>query len=201
MQRMFLKILAIALLMLPVAYAQSLGDVARENREKKAEDASTAPAKVITNKDLPKDEAASQEPAETDSASEKSKEHPSTDQRTAEQRSDDQRSAEQRASHRAVQRSMQQRLAEQRVAGQWKRQILAQENRVSGLQSRVDQMKASIHATYGSTQYEAPYSRLQARQLQRVAQLQQQLDEQKMKLADMQESARRAGMHTVVYDP
>ena len=30
MQRMFLKILAIALLMLPVAYAQSLGDVARE---------------------------------------------------------------------------------------------------------------------------------------------------------------------------
>ncbi len=195
MQRMFLKILAIALLMRSVAFAQSLGDVARENREKKAEDASTALAKVITNRDLPKDDEASQDPADapsgTDAASSKPADHAS----------EDQRAAEQRATHRAVQRSMQQRLAEQRVAGQWKRQIVAQENRVAALQSRVDQLNASIHATYGSTQYEAPYSRPQARQLQRVAQMQQQLDEQKMKLADMQESARRAGMHTVVYDP
>ena len=195
MQRMFLKILAIALLMVPASYAQSLGDVARENREKKAEDASTAPAKVITNKDLPKDPEASQDaeeaPVGADAASAKPADHAS----------EEQRAAERRATHRAVQRSMQQRLAEQRVAGQWKRQIVAQENRVAALQSRVDQLNASIHATYGSTQYEAPYSRPQARQLQRVAQVQQQLDEQKMKLADMQESARRAGMHTVVYDP
>ena len=44
MRRMFFKILAIALLMNVGRLAQSLGDVARENREKKAEDASAAPA-------------------------------------------------------------------------------------------------------------------------------------------------------------
>ncbi len=200
MQRMFLKILAIALLVVPLSYAQSLGDVARENREKKAEDASTAPAKVITNKDLPKDPEADQDaadaPAGTDAASAKPADHASADQR-----SPDQRAAEQRATHRAVQRSMQQRLAEQRAAEQWKRQIVAQENRVAALQSRMDQLNASMRATYGSTQYEAPYSRPQAWQMQRLAQMQQQLDQQRMKLAEMQEAARRAGMHTVVYDP
>src|SRR5437660_6277358 len=36
------------------AYGQSLGDVARENREKKAESAATAPPKVISDSDLPK---------------------------------------------------------------------------------------------------------------------------------------------------
>jgi hypothetical protein len=40
----------------------------------------------------------------------------------------------------------------------------------------------------------------QARQLRRVAQIQTQLDEQ-VKLDQMQEAARHAGMHTVVYDP
>ena len=57
MQRMFLRIVAIALLMSAAAYGQSLGDVARENRENQnAGDASsTAKPKVITNQDLPKD--------------------------------------------------------------------------------------------------------------------------------------------------
>jgi hypothetical protein len=35
----------------------------------------------------------------------------------------------------------------------------------------------------------------------RLAQMQLQLDEQRRKLDQMQESARRAGMHTQVYDP
>ncbi len=57
MHRMFWKILAIALLMGSVAYGQSLGDIARENREKQnaGRPASTTTPKVITNKDLPKD--------------------------------------------------------------------------------------------------------------------------------------------------
>lgn len=53
----------------------------------------------------------------------------------------------------------------------------------------------------GSVQCEGPYNRYQARQLERVAQMQQQLDEQKRKLDRMQEAARHAGMHTAVYDP
>ena len=69
------------------------------------------------------------------------------------------------------------------------------------LQARIEQLNASIRSEYGTVQYETPYNGYQARQLQRVAQIQQQLDEQKRKLAEMQEAARHAGMHTAVYDP
>ena len=72
---------------------------------------------------------------------------------------------------------------------------------MANLQARVDQLNASIRSSGGSVQYEGPYNRYQARQLQRVAQIQLHLDEQKMKLDQMQEAARHAGMHTAVYDP
>jgi hypothetical protein len=178
MQRMFLKVFAIALFVNPAAYGQSLGDIARENREKQsAQDASSAAKpKVITNANLPKDPDANQEPTEAQSGADAS-------------------------SKAADHRSAQQRLADQRLADQWKRQILAQENRMATLQARIDQLNASIRSAGGSVQYEGPYNRYQARQLRRVAQIQAQLDEQKMKLDQMQEAARRAGMHTAVYDP
>ena len=176
MRRVFLKIFAIALLMSLAAYGQSLGDIARENREKKSEAASAAQPKVITNANLPKDPDANQEPAEAQSEASAS-------------------------SQAADHRSAQQRLAEQRAADQWKRQILAQENKMATLQARIDQLNASIRSAGGSVQYEGPYNRYQARKLQRVAQIQLQLDEQKMKLDQMQEAARHAGMHSAVYDP
>jgi predicted RNase H-like nuclease (RuvC/YqgF family) len=177
MQRVFLKISAIALLMSSAAYGQSLGDIARANREKQnAENTSAAQPRVITNANLPKDPDANQEPAEAQSGTNAS-------------------------STAADHRSAQQRLAEQRAADQWKRQILAQKNKMATLQARIDQLNESIRSAGGSVEYEGPYNRHQARQLQRVAQIQLQLDEQKMKLDQMQEAARHAGMHTVVYDP
>ena len=177
MQRVFLRISAIALLMSSAAYGQSLGDIARANREKQnAENTSAAQPRVITNANLPKDPDANQEPAEAQSGTNAS-------------------------STAADHRSAQQRLAEQRAADQWKRQILAQKNKMATLQARIDQLNASIRSAGGSVQYEGPSNRYQARQLRRVAQIQLQLDEQKMKLDQMQEAARHAGMHTVVYDP
>jgi len=177
MRRLSVTICATALLMSSAAYGQSLGDIARANREKQnAENASAAQPKVITNANLPKDPAANQEPAEAQpgpSASSSATDH----------------------------RSAQQRLAEQRAADQWKRQILAQKNKMATLQARIDQLNASIRSVGGSVQYEGPYNRYQTRQLQRVAQIQLQLDEQKMKLDQMQEAARHAGMHSAVYDP
>jgi hypothetical protein len=177
MQRIFLKIFAIALLVSSAAYGQSLGDIARENREKQnAENASAAHPKVITNASLPKDPDASQEPAEA-------------------------RSGANASSQVVDHRSAQQHLAEQRAAGQWKRHILAQKNKMAILQARIDQLNVSIRSGGGSVQYEGPYNLYQARQLQRVAQIQLQLDEQKMKLDQMQEEARHAGMRSAVYDP
>jgi predicted RNase H-like nuclease (RuvC/YqgF family) len=177
MQRVFLKVLAIALLMNSAVYGQSLGDIARENREKKTEDASAAQPKVITNADLPKNLDANQGPLESEKPMDAA------------------------SSNAADHRSAEQRLAEQRAADRWKRQILAQKNKMATLQARIDQLNASIRSAEGSVQYEGPYNRHQARQLERVAQVQQQLDAQKRKLDEMQEAARHAGMHTAVYDP
>lgn len=176
MQRMFL-IVATLLLTNFAAYAQSLGDVARANSEKKAEDASAAQPRVITNKDLPED--------------------PDTDQATSELQPTTTEPTNKAADHR----SAQQRLAEQRAAEQWKRQILTQTNKVAALQARIDELNASIQSAHGSVQSEGPYNRYQMRQLQRVARIQQQLDEQKSQLDQMQETARHAGMHSAVYDP
>lgn len=188
MRPFLVKFFGIALLLTSAAYAQSLGDVARENREKKAAgDNSTATPKVITNKDLPKNVDADQPASEEESQSKVEEDANAANQR--------------RAELRATHRSLQQQAAEQRIANQWKRQILAQKDRVAALQARVDELNAQIRATYGNVQYEPPYSGSQARQLRRVSQTRQQLDVQRMRLADMQESARRAGMHTPVYDP
>jgi len=66
MHRIVLKVLSIALLMSSVAYAQSLGDVAKENREKQKAKAAAATAKpkVITNEDLPANSAPISEESE-----------------------------------------------------------------------------------------------------------------------------------------
>jgi len=81
-------------------------------------------------------------------------------------------------------------------AEQWRGQILEQKNRVAALQSRIDQISVSLHSG-------APlaYNRNQAFQADRLAEMQMHLDEQKRRLNEMQEAARRAGMHTQVVDP
>ncbi len=190
----FFEILAITFLMNLFALGQSLGEVARKNREKqKAADGSsstTAPKvitnKVITNNDLPKDPETqgphdAQPLANNDGA-----------QTIANRR---------KADRAAEQRFERQRLAEHRAADQWKRQIVEQKNKMANLQARIDQLNASIRMENGSTQYEGPNGRGQARQMALVAQAQLQLNEQRRRLIEMQEAARRAGMHTVVYDP
>jgi hypothetical protein len=178
MQRTFLKMVAIALLMASAAYGQSLGEIARENREKQsAQETSGTPPRVITNQDLGegpegKPEARLEQPANSRAMS---------------------------YGQRSDQRSDQQRQQEQHASEQWRRQILAQESRVANIQARIDQINASLRSEGASAQ--GPYTRYQAHQLERAEQMQLQLDEQKRTLYEMQESARRAGMHTTVYDP
>jgi hypothetical protein len=185
---------AAVLLIGPASYGQSLGDIARQNREAKEKNAgadSTTQPKVITNKDLAADttDAVPFGPPPVANAP-----HIPA---TSEQTGGSQRAAE----TRAEQHNDQRRIAQERAAEQWKRQILAQKHKLVTLQARVDQLRASIQAEDGTTQYEGPNGRSQARQLQRVAEIQLQVDEQRRALVEMQETARHAGMHTVVYDP
>ncbi|MGC2150464.1 MAG: hypothetical protein WA618_00360, partial [Terriglobales bacterium] len=230
-------LLTLATLLMSVAavsQSQSLGDIARENRDKKAAEDSTAQPKVFTNSTLPKEPDAatnapnspSSTPTATTMAPPSTAQSPFSDRPSAQppapaptpedhatpphvtrQRSPQQRSAQQQL---AEQRAAQQRANEQRAAAQWKKKILQQESTVAGLRMRIDTLRASIRFAdpnrYGSgspSDYYAGlnYNRGEARQLQRLAQMHQQLDEQKRKLEEMQEAARHAGMHTLVYDP
>jgi hypothetical protein len=174
MHRLFLKRLALMLLIATVCYGQSLGDVARENRQRTAEDAAIAPPTVITTADFPKNTHVP--PPPSDPQAEKN-------------------------STAADHRSAQQRLQEQRAAEQWKRQIVAQKAKIADLQARINHLHASIQAQNGSAQFEGPSNRYQARQMQQAVQIQQQLEVQRIKLDQMQDAARHAGMRAAVYDP
>jgi len=171
----------------PQSYAaKSLGEIARENREKQAaQQASGIKPRVITNKDVPADP---ETPAERAAQAAESRLAGNVPNGMANNQGPDDRSAEQR-------------MAQERAGEQWKRQIEEQQYRIANLQARIDRINASIRAVGGTVQYDQPYSRYEAIAQERIAQMQEQLDEQRRRLEWMQESARRAGMHTSVYDP
>lgn len=170
-----LPITILVLLASVTVYGQSLGDVARETREKKA--AATAPPKVITDGDLAKDEPG------TDAASAPSK-------------------AETASSGKTGIRNAATSTTDPHAAEQWRRQILAQKRTVETLEKRLARFQASLSSVDASAIARGEIlNRNQALERDRLAQVQEQLDEQKAKLLEMQEEARRAGMHTQVYDP
>ena len=159
------------------AFSQSLGDVARANREKQNQANASAPqAAVITTDDL---DAGSSVPT---AAAKPSKAASGKSSNTA---------SAARTSGEEI---------DPKLAAEWKRKIVAQKSKVQTLQAQIDQLNAQIHPPGGAA-FDGPPSRDQAHRMQRVAEIQVQLDEQKRMLAEMQEEARRAGMHTAVYDP
>jgi predicted RNase H-like nuclease (RuvC/YqgF family) len=173
------KIFAVAVMGLFVVagcYAQSLGDVARAQREKQAQadqgkdkDA-TAKHKVITNEDMPE----SVEPASSTSVS--TDKH---DAAPATSAANDSHSAE-----------------------QWKSKIEAQKSSVASLQSQIDSLNSSIHFAPGNCVANCvAYNEQQVNKQEEVERMQNQLNEQKQKLEDMQESARKAGLGSSVYEP
>ena len=158
--------------MLASSHAQSLGDVAREQREKLATDAS-APAKIVTNEDI----------SETDGP--------------------ESASSVRVRGHRVPQRVEPVTPAsnDMRAAKQWKAKIVAQERTIASLQNQIDRVNASIRFTGVSCYNCAQHNEMQIEKLASVQRMQQQLDEQKQTLEDMQESARRAGLGNAVYEP
>jgi chromosome segregation ATPase len=155
--------------------ADSLGDVARANRaSKQAQESSGATPKVITNQDLPAGSTPVPQSNTSDTMSTVS----------GVEKSD--RSADRQLSNRLQ--------AQQRTSELWKARIQEQENRIADLQARIDRVNSSIHNAVGTAQYDTPASRYQAVQTERLAAMQDALDQQKRRLATMEDAARRAGM-------
>lgn len=179
--RMLLKAPVLALLMSSVAYGQSLADIARDNRHKQDAKAASATAKpkVITNDDLSGN-------SDAPPMSPQSEQRMKTDAPILP-------SSHQPASHQA---------AEHQSAEQWKRLILAQRSAIAAQQAQVDKLNASIHfvpANLYSNGFQ--YDQHQVQKQDAVARMQEQLEEQKKDLVQLQEAARRDGMGSAVYDP
>ena len=175
MRRLWLTIIFGALLIGATAYGQSLGEVARENREKQQAKAASGAGsskpkpKVITNDNLPARVVAGSSETERDI-----KPVPAAGGQSAERLS----------------------------AEEWKSRIMAQKNAIAEQQAQIDKLNESIHYVTASLYTNGiQHNENQAKKQESVAQMQQQIEEQKKNLAQMQEAARQAGMGSAVYDP
>jgi hypothetical protein len=171
--RLFLKVAACALAVSSFTFGQSLGDVARDNREKqKAKSAaSSVKAKVITNETLP---------ASLDTGPPEAE----------------------RITRQAPQGGSGSRRPAGPSAAEWKSSILQQKSAIAAQQAQIDKLSASIHFVPSSLYANGlQYDEHQLKKQQAVARMQEQLEEQKKNLAEMQEAARQAGMGSAVYEP
>jgi hypothetical protein len=87
-------------------------------------------------------------------------------------------------------------------AEQWRSQIVAQKNQVTTLQNQIDELNESIRFAPPNCAANCVGWSERQRQKQRHAErMQAQLEDQKRRLEDMQESARKQGYGSSVYDP
>jgi hypothetical protein len=195
MRRMFSRISVVALLGV-AAFAQngqSLADAARSARDKQqAEEAAGTTPRVFTNQDLPASPSAGI-PAEnpSDPMTQVSGVH-----RNFRAYAGGYSNGGQQYGNRPFGQP-----GGQYAGDQLRGQIRQQENRIAELQARLDRASASMHPNGSTVQYDGPLNRYQSIQAQRIEMMQQMLDQQRQKLAMMQDEARRQGMHTQVYDP
>jgi DNA repair exonuclease SbcCD ATPase subunit len=156
--------------------SQSLGDVARQSRQQKTQ-VNRAPGKavqarkVVTNDEIP------EQPASTADGSGANQSHELASPHTSSEPG---------------------KLSAER----WKALIQEQKNGVSSLQNQIDKLNSSIHFVEANLYVQGPqHNKRQAQKQQEVERAQAQLEEQKKRLEDMQESARKQGYGSSVYDP
>jgi hypothetical protein len=154
----------------------TLGDLARKQRQKQQQTKETAKSKkVVTNEDIPEHPEASSDSAASSSAA---------------------------ASEVARDDSSPPAGAVLQAGDQLKAAILRQKTAVADLKSQIDKVQESIHFVEANAYRNGvEYNKLQAQKQQEVQRLQSQLEEQKKNLERMQETARKAGFGSSVWDP
>ncbi len=159
--------------------AESVGDIARQARQQKqnkdgksqAATTSTTP-KIITNDEIPEHSEAAEEPTGSEGEG-----HAGTSSASA---SDGAKMS----------------------AEQWKSQIRAQKDLVRSLQSGIEKLDDSIQFAPGNCVVGCvQWNERQKQKQQEVERARTQLGSQKKRLESMQESARKQGYGSSVYDP
>jgi hypothetical protein len=88
------------------------------------------------------------------------------------------------------------------TGNRWKHLIQEQKSAIASNQKRLEEFKASIHFVEANRYSNGVrYNEAQLQRQKEAERAEKQLDEQKKKLADMQEAARRQGFGSAVYDP
>jgi len=175
--RLLLQPVTVVVLLATMSYSQdsqSLGDVARQARQQKTQghEGKDAPAhKVVTNDEVPEQAASTADGSGADQSPELPSHHPSSEPGKL-------------------------------SAERWKALIQAQKTVVSSLQKQIDKTNSSIHFVEANLYVNGPqHNKRQAQKQQEVERAQAQLEEQKKRLEDMQDSARKQGYGSSVYDP
>jgi len=177
--RFLLRCVPVISLLAAMSYSQdsqSLGDVARQARRQKTQVNGAAgkdvqARKVVSNDEIPEQAASTADDSGADQSHELASHHPSSEPGKL-------------------------------SAERWKALIQAQKNVVSSLQKQIDKLNSSIHFVEANLYVNGPqYNKRQAQKQQEVERAQAQLEEQKKRLEDMQESARKQGYGSSVYDP
>jgi len=162
----------LALCFCGLGFGQSLGDVAREQRQKQQSKDNKPTPKVITNEDIPSHDTLANSSTDTrDSAHRSHEGQPSAD-------------------------------GYKKPAEQWKAEIQGQKNAIASTQRQMDALNASVHYVEANRYWNGvQHNQRQLQKQEEVQRMQTQLDEQKKRLEEMQEGARRDGYGNAVYDP
>ena len=163
---------SLVLLTASVSQGQSLGDVAREQRQQKQAQGAAATPKTITNEDLPEH---SESPSSDSGNDSPNNDSPGKDAPPP---------------HST------------KTAEQWKAAIQAQKASIASLQSHIARLSSSVRFAGPDCVYNCvQHNERQIQKQDEVERMQAQLEEQKKKLAEMQESARQDGFGNSVYEP
>ncbi len=202
MQKLFLLFAAGTLLCAGTVQAQdeapSLGDVARQSRQQKQQ--KDAPTKDGTAKPAPAKDAQSTDPVAQDSAATKRpRVLTNEDLPQGGLATDTQRDLKPYDAPEAVEAPVGNHDAQ---GEQWKSRIQSQKSVVASIQHEIDSISESIH--YAGANCVANCVQWNERQKQKQDQvegLKSQLSEQQKHLEEMQESARKQGFGSSVYEP
>jgi hypothetical protein len=178
----------LAVLFLAAGQAQSLGDAARQQRQKKPPKSATTSPKVITNDDIGASVPASagQPPSTSTQPASQASSAGASDVSKKPSASDDPGNYDDWA----------------KAGKEWKSRILAQKAKIQSMQSYVDKLRSSVHFAAKNPGYDA--SLINLHELQKVDEakrLEKQLNEENAALQSMQDTARGAGYDASVCDP
>ena len=180
-------------LLISASQAQSLGDAAREQRQKKPSKTTTTPSKVISNDDIafpdstvahPSAPVASAPSASSPSGPKISSAAPDIPKKPP--TSDDPKNYDEWA----------------KAGKEWKARILEQKTKIQSMRGYIDTLRSSVHFAAKNPDYDATViNRHELQKVDEAKRLEKQLEDENSTLQNMQGAVRAAGYDGSIYNP